>query len=93
VPGIGLGIAKCPYDPVDNSTAVFVQHGNPGGFPALVSVPTKYLMNFQKYLGQSKFFNFIGFVAKIVSKTFMTLKLKCRIFTSIIISFPINKTP
>lgn len=37
MPGIGQGIAKCPYDPVDNSTAVFIEHGNPGGFPALVS--------------------------------------------------------
>jgi hypothetical protein len=36
LPGIGLGIAKCPYDPLDNSTAVFVEHGNPGDFPALV---------------------------------------------------------
>lgn len=37
VPGIGLGIAKCPYDPQDNSTAIYVEHGNPGGLPALVS--------------------------------------------------------
>lgn len=37
VPGIGLGIAKCPYDPQDNSTAVWVENGNPGGLPALVS--------------------------------------------------------
>lgn len=37
VPGIGLGIGKCPYDPLDNSTATFVQNGNPGDFPALVS--------------------------------------------------------
>lgn len=37
VPGIGLGIAKCPYDPLDNSTAVYVENGNPGDFPALVS--------------------------------------------------------
>lgn len=38
LPGIGLGIAKCPYDPLDNSTAVFVQKGNPGDFPALVII-------------------------------------------------------
>lgn len=38
VPGIGYGIAKCPYDPLDNSTAIYVEHGNPGGLPALVSV-------------------------------------------------------
>lgn len=38
VPGIGLGIAKCPYDPQDNSTAVWVESGNPGDLPALVSV-------------------------------------------------------
>lgn len=37
VPGIGVGIAKCPYDPQDNSTAVYVENGNPGGLPALVS--------------------------------------------------------
>lgn len=37
VPGIGLGIAKCPYDPLDNSTAIYVENGNPGGLPALVS--------------------------------------------------------
>ena len=30
VPGIGNGIAKCPFDPEDNSTAVWVEHGNPG---------------------------------------------------------------
>ncbi|VVC90235.1 unnamed protein product [Leptidea sinapis] len=35
VPGIGLGVAKCPYDPADNSTAVWVTRGNPGGLPAL----------------------------------------------------------
>lgn len=38
VPGIGLGIAKCPYDPQDNSTAIYVESGNPGGLPALVSI-------------------------------------------------------
>jgi len=37
VPGIGLGIGKCPYDPADNSTAVYVENGNPFGLPALVS--------------------------------------------------------
>jgi len=37
VPGIGNGIAKCPFDPDDNSTAVWVEHGNPGGLPALYS--------------------------------------------------------
>lgn len=36
MPGIGLGIGKCPYDPIDNSTAIYVESGNPGGFPALV---------------------------------------------------------
>lgn len=35
VPGVGLGVAKCPYDPADNSTAVWVTQGNPGGLPAL----------------------------------------------------------
>lgn len=35
--GIGLGIAKCPYDPLDNSTAIYVEEGNPGGLPGLVS--------------------------------------------------------
>ncbi|XP_055916036.1 semaphorin-2A isoform X1 [Eupeodes corollae] len=37
VPGIGLGIAKCPYDPLDNSTAIYVENGNPGGLPGLYS--------------------------------------------------------
>ncbi|XP_044740244.1 semaphorin-2A isoform X2 [Chrysoperla carnea] len=37
VPGIGMGIAKCPYDPADNSTAVWVEHGNPGELPGLYS--------------------------------------------------------
>jgi len=35
--GVGLGIAKCPYDPLDNSTAIYVEDGNPGGLPGLVS--------------------------------------------------------
>jgi len=37
VPGIGNGIAKCPFDPEDNSTAVWVEQGNPGDLPALYS--------------------------------------------------------
>ncbi|KAI8128399.1 Semaphorin-2A [Lucilia cuprina] len=37
VMGIGLGIAKCPYDPLDNSTAIYVEEGNPGGLPGLYS--------------------------------------------------------
>lgn len=37
VPGIGMGIAKCPYDPTDNSTAVWVEKGNPGDLPGLYS--------------------------------------------------------
>lgn len=32
-----MGIAKCPYDPADNSTAVWVEKGNPGDLPALYS--------------------------------------------------------
>ncbi|XP_076333624.1 semaphorin-2A-like isoform X2 [Tachypleus tridentatus] len=36
-PGIGNGIAKCPFDPDDNSTAVWVEHGNPGELPGLYS--------------------------------------------------------
>lgn len=32
-----MGIAKCPYDPADNSTAVWVEKGNPGNLPALYS--------------------------------------------------------
>ncbi|XP_061705918.1 semaphorin-2A-like [Cydia pomonella] len=35
VPGVGLGVAKCPYDPADNSTAVWVHRGNPGGLATL----------------------------------------------------------
>jgi len=41
VPGVGLGIGKCPYDPADNSTAVYVENGNPFGLPALVSSTRK----------------------------------------------------
>lgn len=37
VPGIGPGVAKCPFDPNDNSTAVWVERGNPGGLPGLYS--------------------------------------------------------
>ncbi|KAK2704844.1 hypothetical protein QYM36_017032, partial [Artemia franciscana] len=37
VPGIGNAVAKCPFDPNDNSTAVWVEKGNPGGLPALYS--------------------------------------------------------
>ncbi|XP_042239882.1 semaphorin-2A-like [Homarus americanus] len=37
VPGIGSGVAKCPFDPVDNSTAVWVERGNPGNLPGLYS--------------------------------------------------------
>jgi len=36
-PGIGDGIAKCPFDPEDNSTAIWVKSGNPGDHPALYS--------------------------------------------------------
>ena len=34
---MGVGIAKCPFDPEDNSTAVWVERGNPGGLPGLYS--------------------------------------------------------
>ncbi|CAG0887062.1 unnamed protein product [Cyprideis torosa] len=37
VPGVGDGIAKCPFDPTDNSTALWVEKGNPGGYPGLYS--------------------------------------------------------
>lgn len=37
VPGVGLGTAKCPYDPLDNSTAIWSEKGNPGQLPALYS--------------------------------------------------------
>ncbi len=36
-PGVGDGIAKCPFDPEDNSTALWVEDGNPGGHPAIYS--------------------------------------------------------
>ena len=36
-PGVGDGVAKCPFDPEDNSTAIWVTSGNPGGHPALYS--------------------------------------------------------
>ena len=35
--GVGNGIAKCPFDPDDNSTAVWVEHGNPGDLAGLYS--------------------------------------------------------
>lgn len=38
VPGIGSGMGKCPYDPLDNSTAIYVEEGNPGNLPALVRI-------------------------------------------------------
>jgi Sema domain len=34
---VGQGVAKCPFDPNDNSTAVWVEEGNPGDLPALYS--------------------------------------------------------
>ncbi|ODM98681.1 Semaphorin-2A [Orchesella cincta] len=40
VPGIGEGVARCPYDPNDNSTAVWVEHGNPDNLPGLYSGTT-----------------------------------------------------
>lgn len=45
VPGIGLGIGKCPYDPLDNSTAIYVEKGNPDDLPALVSTRCKTYKN------------------------------------------------
>jgi len=35
VPGIGEGTARCPYDPNDNSTAIWVENGNPDNLPGL----------------------------------------------------------
>ncbi|XP_045608290.1 semaphorin-2A [Procambarus clarkii] len=37
ITGIGSGVAKCPFDPMDNSTAVWVENGNPGALPGLYS--------------------------------------------------------
>lgn len=37
VPGIGSGVGRCPFDPNDNNTAVWVEHGNPGGLTGLYS--------------------------------------------------------
>lgn len=53
VPGIGLGIAKCPYDPQDNSTAVWVESGNPGDLPALVRFFTYYPKKNMPYLANT----------------------------------------
>lgn len=37
-PGVGgSAVAKCPFDPEDNSTAIWVEKGNPGGLPGLWS--------------------------------------------------------
>ncbi len=30
IPGLNSGVAKCPFDPEDNSTAIWVENGNPG---------------------------------------------------------------
>lgn len=43
VPGVGIGRAKCPYDPYDNSTAIYVEKGNPGDHPALVRFIYKFI--------------------------------------------------
>ncbi|KAF2350737.1 Sema domain [Trinorchestia longiramus] len=37
VPGIGSGVGRCPFDPNDNNTAVWVEEGNPGGLAGLYS--------------------------------------------------------
>uniref|UniRef100_A0A8D8XHJ2 Semaphorin-2A n=2 Tax=Cacopsylla melanoneura TaxID=428564 RepID=A0A8D8XHJ2_9HEMI len=37
MPGVGSGVGYCPYDPNDNSTAVWVESGNPGDLPGLYS--------------------------------------------------------
>lgn len=37
MPGVGVGTAKCPFDPLDNSTAIWSEKGNPGQLPALYS--------------------------------------------------------
>ncbi|XP_076336169.1 semaphorin-2A-like isoform X1 [Tachypleus tridentatus] len=37
IPGIGNGVAKCPFDPDDNATAVWVEKGNPGQLAGLYS--------------------------------------------------------
>lgn len=36
-PGVSSGVAKCPFDPEDNATAIWVEDGNPGGLPGLWS--------------------------------------------------------
>ena len=37
---LGNGIGKCPYNPDDNSTAIWVASGNPGSSPALYTATT-----------------------------------------------------
>lgn len=37
-PGVGgSAVAKCPFDPEDNATAIWVENGNPGGLAGLWS--------------------------------------------------------
>ncbi len=49
VPGIGEGVARCPYDPNDNSTAIWVEHGNPDNLPGL------YRYFYSQTYGETKF--------------------------------------
>ena len=41
MPGVGSGIAKCPFDPDDNSTAIWVESGNPG---KAINIEIRYLL-------------------------------------------------
>lgn len=54
MPGIGTGVAKCPYDPLDNSTGIIVENGNPGGFPALVSQAEIACKHLKKKVGKTE---------------------------------------
>ncbi|XP_017961468.1 semaphorin-2A isoform X1 [Drosophila navojoa] len=58
VPGIGLGIGKCPYDPADNSTAVYVENGNPFGLPALYAGTNAEFTKADSVIFRSDLFNF-----------------------------------
>ncbi|XP_025832153.1 semaphorin-2A [Agrilus planipennis] len=58
IPGIGLGIAKCPYDPLDNSTAVWVEKGNPGNLPGLYSGTNVEFTNADAVIFRTDLYNF-----------------------------------
>ncbi|XP_072153742.1 semaphorin-2A isoform X2 [Bemisia tabaci] len=58
VPGVGNGIAKCPYDPTDNSTATWVESGNPGNLPGLYTGTNAEFTKADTVIFRTELFNF-----------------------------------